>query len=394
MIHVAVNAVFLATLYVTVISLRRHLRRSRMQHYAGEKEYSPAISLFVPCKGVPRYFPDNIRSFVALAGPSCRLFLIVESDDDPALSILGPLAENNPAVTVIVAGATSVCGQKNHNLIEGIKAAGDRDDLYVFVDSDIAVSPHMLHRLVAPLAEQDITLSTGFRWLRLRTGTFGERVQSFMVALQWVALTMALRKGAWGGAMAIRRHDFEQMRVAEHWGCTAVDDSSISGILRRYGKDSLFVPECCAETDDTLDNVGAVMTWFKRQSLFVKYYLRPHWRIALGLCSWASLNIIAFPVAAIVAVLHPTEETLLLARHLAVFMILAQFAAVLMKRSGHDNHSRITWFLLSPLYMLFSIIPLLGTLFTNVIHWSGIAYHVDAKGTVQRVARAETSPAH
>jgi cellulose synthase/poly-beta-1,6-N-acetylglucosamine synthase-like glycosyltransferase len=211
------NAVAIATAYSFVISLKlynRLYRRRAHRRYA--HNYQPTKSIFVPCKGAHEHFTDNVRILLQLVDPRTKLFFIVESREDPAFDVLKHLSQDVMHAYVVVAGLSKYCGQKNHNLLKGIRASEEQDAVYVFLDNNTSLSPEQMQNLITPLSDPEVTASVGFRWNILSQGTLGERLHAFMIALQWSMMNCAFIPTIWGGAMALRRETFEKMGVREY----------------------------------------------------------------------------------------------------------------------------------------------------------------------------------
>ena len=137
---------------------------------------SSNISIFIPCKGGNDHLEDNIRTFVNTPYPKATLFFIVESVHDPAYPVIKNAIKNAQNAHVIVAGLAKSRGQKNHNLLQGIKASEEKDDVYVFLDSYTTITEQQLRDLILPLSDPKVTVSIGFKWNTLsKRRTIGER---------------------------------------------------------------------------------------------------------------------------------------------------------------------------------------------------------------------------
>ncbi len=101
----------------------------------------------------------------------------------------------------------------------------------------------------------------------------------------------------WGGSMAIRRKDFEDLKVAECWEHAVVDDNSLSRILMKKSKRTIVVPACVTPTNDLLASVTKSIVWFTRQ---VNVFESPR-KTALVFCGaavWCSSHFSVCLVAA------------------------------------------------------------------------------------------------
>jgi ceramide glucosyltransferase len=384
------NLVTIVIAYATVIPGRFYHRLYRRRRRRYQPDYAPTMAVFIPCKGVNEHFEANIQTFLQAGYQHTKLFFLVESQQDAAFPILHRHTQRVPNAYVIVAGLAKSCGQKNHNLLQGIKASEEQDDVYVFLDGYSTFTAQQLRELVLPLSDPSVTVATGFRWNILNRRTLGERVHAFMIALQWSVMSCPFIHSVWGGATAIRREDFEKLGVREYWLKTVVDDMTLQQLLAQQGKRAVFVPACVKDTNNTVSTVSGAIQWFKRQALYLKFYLRPFWWLTLWLICYPTLNILTFPLVGLYTLLHPGRISLLLTGVIGASVVLTMLYCVLLKRPNtNDYHGTLTWFLWSPVYLACAACAYLLGLFTRVMRWRGIAYQLDYHGIVQQIVRTE-----
>ncbi len=383
------NGIAIATAYSFVISLKlynRLYRRRAARRYA--HKYQPTKSIFVPCKGVNDQFAENVRAFLRLVDERTKLFLIVESRDDPAFQMLKELSQDTMHAYVVVAGLAKYCGQKNHNSLKGIKASEERDEVYLFLDSNTSLTPEQIQELIRPLSDPEVTAAVGFRWNILSQATLGERLHAFMIALQWSMMNCAFIPAVWGGAMTLRRETFEKMGVREHWMQTSVDDMTLQELIQKQRRTAIFVPTCIKETRNTIKTVKGSLEWFTRQVLYTKFHLRPSWLAMVAIFAYPALNILAFPFLFSYSLIAPSRASIELTCTVGAFIGLLMLYCVFIKRpSANDNNSTLSWFALSPVYMLLTSYAILRTLFMRKLAWKGIAYHLDYHGRVTKIVR-------
>jgi ceramide glucosyltransferase len=387
---ITLDALILLAAYSLVISLKLyHTIYNSVYRKRYQPDFAPTIAIFIPCKGGSDHFADNIRAFLTYRYQKMKVFFIVESQEDPAYLVIQHLVQHAPQAQVVVAGLASSCGQKNHNLLQGIRAAGNQAEVYVLLDSYTTITEQQLQELVLPLSDPTATVATGFRWNILQQQTLGERLHAFMIALQWSIMNCAFIPSVWGGAIAIRRQDFEKLGIREYWAKTVVDDMTLQHILQKNRKKAVFVPACVKETNNTIQSVQEAIFWFKRQVLYVKFYLRPYWFLTLILFCGCSANIIGFPVFLLYLLIDPGDEAVLLTATTGIFNVLAMLYCLGLKRPGNDNHSKLSWFLLSPVYLVLTGYACLLGICTNMLSWKGIDYDLDSQGYVKRIIRNE-----
>ena len=384
------DVVVLFALYTVILSKKFYntiYHKIYMKRY--RKDYSPYISVFIPCKGIDEHFEENIQSFLSNHYLKAKIFFIVESLQDSAYPLLKKYVATVPNAYLVVAGLSKRCGQKNHNLLQGLKASEEHDDVYVFLDAHTSIAAQQLQDLVLPLSNPKVTASVGFRWNILQQNTLGEKLHTFMIALQWSIMNCFFAHAIWGGATAIRREDFEKMGVREYWSKTVVDDMTLQQMIQQQRRKAIFVPTCVKETNNTIKDVSNSILWFKRQALYVKFYLRPLWLGMLGLLLYASINIVGLPVVIVYAAIYPGKKIVLFTGMKGAFVGLTMLFCRFLKRPANDHNSPFSWFLLSPLYLLLTCWACLLGIFTKVLRWKGIAYHLDYHGTVKKIVRDE-----
>jgi ceramide glucosyltransferase len=255
------------------------------------------------------------------------------------------------------------------------------------LDSYTTLTAQQLQELILPLSDPTVTVATGFRWNILQHNTLGERVHAFMIALQGSIMNCVFIPSVWGGAIAIRRQDFDQLGIREYWAKTVVDDMTLQHLLLKARKKAVFVPTCVKETNNTVKSLNEAIRWFKRQALYVKFYLRFYWFLTLGLLFWCTANIVGFPLSFLLTLLDPSDEGWVLTATTGMFNVFAMFYCLGLKRPSNDQHSKLSWFLFSPVYLVLTSYACLLGIFTNVLAWKGIVYHLDYHGYVKRIIR-------
>ncbi|HEX2956573.1 MAG TPA: glycosyltransferase family 2 protein, partial [Chitinispirillaceae bacterium] len=240
-------------------------------------------SIILPCKGLPKDLKKNLQGFFELDHPNYEVIFVTESENDPAVEVIRSIMKNKSNVKLAIAGLSKSCAQKNHNLLAALKIVND-PDILVFADSDIRPGPNWLRELILPLASPKITATSGFRWLHATKGTTGELTHSYVNIFMYVLFSVACffgGVGLWGGSMAIRRKDFDELGVAEKWVSASVDDMCLSKIVMKNHKKAVIVPPCIIQTDDLIGTVKSSVSWFERQIMYLKAYQPLLWLVAL-----------------------------------------------------------------------------------------------------------------
>jgi cellulose synthase/poly-beta-1,6-N-acetylglucosamine synthase-like glycosyltransferase len=205
---------------------------SSLREPAGE--YTPPVSLIVPVKGVEYALAENLKSLAGQNYPDFELLVVARSASDDALRVVRSTL--GPDIRVLVAGEPpDGTGEKVHNLIEAVRLTRAASEVFVFADSDGQVGPDWLRSLVAPLADDALGATTGFRWYFPEEGRFWPLLRSVWDSAIAGNMRPEDKNFAWGGGMAIRRGTFEQAKVVDFWHGTVSDDYRLTAALNAAG---------------------------------------------------------------------------------------------------------------------------------------------------------------
>ena len=218
----------------------RYARYARQETARPLADYRPFVSVIAPTRGHEVGFVDNIRPLFNQHYPNYEILFVFDDPQDPSL----PLARELGA-QVVISGPATDCGQKVHNLIAAVNDIDPRCEVLVFVDTDARPSEDWLCQLVAPLANETLGASTGYRWFIPQRGGLASRLRGVWNASIASALGADTRKNfCWGGSTAIRRATFERLRVVDHWRGTISDDFTITRVLKEAKLPIHFTPNC------------------------------------------------------------------------------------------------------------------------------------------------------
>jgi cellulose synthase/poly-beta-1,6-N-acetylglucosamine synthase-like glycosyltransferase len=353
------------------------------------RSYSPRCCVILPCKGIPKDLNKNLKAFLDLDYRDFEIIFALESKQDPAFSIINALIQNIPNASIVIAGLATKCAQKNYNLLAAISKAHD-PEIYVFADADISPEKKWLRELVLPLSDPRVTVTTGFRWLTAIKATTSDYVHAYINIFLYVLLTAINFAGGtflWGGSMAIRKKDFDDLKVADLWSNAVVDDNSLSQIIMKNSKRSVVVPACITFSDDLLPTVGQGIVWFTRQIMFLKSYEKAVWFfMLLPLVLSALFLFLWLPIAAIISRGSPTVFFQIGGGASIIFLAGELFTVTLYPLLGSVPKFH-KFLMLQPFMRTTHIISSLRTVYTNKIIWSGVKYHLTFSGKVSRVER-------
>jgi len=355
-----------------------------------DKNYKPRCSIILPCKGVPKDLDKNLQAYCDLDYPDYELLVTVESENDPAVPVVQSVVENNDNIQLVIAGYTKHCAQKNHNMLAAIKKATN-PEVYIFADADIAPKTEWLEELILPLSDGKLTATTGFRWLVPEKADFGHLTHSnvniFFLVLFGLASLLRVGSICWGGAMAIRKKDFDALGVAQKWARSGVDDISLSRVLFDNGKRSILVPASVTPTDDVIDTAKGTITWCARQIMFLKVYHRALYVLAVGgLWFMALLLYLLLPFSIVYSYISESSFLTSAGGASLVFIFGDTLITLLYPLYGPiPQYYKL--FILQPFLRFTHILAYGKTLWSRRIVWSGIRYTMNFTGDVTKVER-------
>jgi cellulose synthase/poly-beta-1,6-N-acetylglucosamine synthase-like glycosyltransferase len=241
------------SIWLGFVSLRGGVRFVRyVQAELGREfpQFTPFVSVFVPCRGMDEGLKDNITSIFEQDYPSFEIAFVADRRDDPALSVIEEArrsftGESGPTMQVIIAGPATESGQKVHNLRSAISHADPQSEVFVFVDTDARPSAQWLRSLVAPLRDQTIGATTGYRWFVPVKGGLASHLRAVWNSSIASALGAAEKKNfCWGGSTGVRRETFQNCKVVDYWRGTVSDDFAVTRALHEANLPIKFVPQC------------------------------------------------------------------------------------------------------------------------------------------------------
>ena len=241
------------SIFLGLLSLRGGVRfvRYLQKEVAKElPEFMPFTTVFVPCRGVDDGLRENILSLFVQDYPAFEIIFVSDGADDPAFAVIEEARQSlrkqtGPVISTVIAGLATDSGQKVHNLRKATNAADPQSEVFVFTDTDAQTQKFWLRALVAPLRDETVGATTGYRWFVARDGGFASHLLSVWNAAIASALGERGEKNfCWGGSTAIRRATFETLRVADRWKGTVSDDFTITRVLHEADLPIKFVPAC------------------------------------------------------------------------------------------------------------------------------------------------------
>lgn len=277
------------SIWLGILSLRGGLRFIRYIQSETARDYptfTPFATVIVPIRGLDQGLHENITAIFSQDYPSYEVIFVSDDERDPAWAIIEKArldfkGSSGPTMRTIVAGRAVDRGQKVHNLSVVTSASDRASEVLVFVDSDARPADHWLKSLVAPLKDETLGATTGYRWfVPVRGG-----VWSHLRAVWNAAIASALgadeqKNFCWGGSTAIRRSTFESCQVIEYWRGTVSDDFAMTRALRASQRTIKFVPQCLTPSFEAC-SFHELVEFTTRQMKITRAYAPHLWKPVL-----------------------------------------------------------------------------------------------------------------
>jgi cellulose synthase/poly-beta-1,6-N-acetylglucosamine synthase-like glycosyltransferase len=378
----------------------RFLRLIRRRRNTPRGSYAPPVAVVIPCKCVDAAFDTNIDAFLNQDYPDYEVVFAVATPADLAYQKLRARLEATVAsgavrkshTSLVVAGLAEGRGEKVNNLRRGVEAVDPAAKVLVFADIDVTPSPDWLCSLVAPLADPQITVSTGFRWYLPGEGL----VSRLRAAWDTSIATMMGDHGhnfAWGGSMAIRVEDFHDLRIAErYWVNTVSDDYTLTRAVRGAGGKIAFEPRCLVASREE-SSLREFLRWSTRQIIITRVYAAYLWKLGLATylfyCGTLVLGLIALAMPGAAAYQRVAVAITLL----AILLLGAGKgyirSLVARKLFATEIGSRAScYWQLSPLVPWIMLGNFVVAGFTRRIEWRGTEYELISRDKVRVVGRS------
>ncbi len=286
----------------------------QLRNASGLFKFQPRVTVILPCCGVDERLHQTIERLGAQNYEHYEVIFTFESAEDPAFAAverwtatwpegnghIRPSGQRSSATSPhhrrVIAGLTPNRSQKIHNLLAAVAEVSDDCEVLVFLDSDAVPDADWLGHIVAPLADtNDFTgtpatassappcgASTGFRWY-CAAGGWANAARCVWNAASITLMENDATRFCWGGATAIRRSRFEELRITDRWAGALSDDLQVTQAIKEAGLRIVFVPQALIPSHDVTSFAGF---WeFARRQLIITRICAPEiWRAGLLLC--------------------------------------------------------------------------------------------------------------
>lgn len=379
-------------------------RGIRSVRHGGEALYGgddlPPVSVIMPVKGSGNGMCDCLTSVVRQDYPDHEIIFVTESGEEPAAEVIREVISRceDAAIKHVIAGTGRGAGQKNHNLLAGIRAARPDAQVYVTCDSSNTAPPHWLRALVAPVAAGECDVASGYHHMSVEDASLSGTGHAVLVLAMYLLQSLpGFAPQPWGGNTAISAEAFRRLDIAEMWESTVVDDVTLGYHLFRSKAKFRVIPAACLFSPIRIHDLDGWCNWLTRQWLYLKFVFPGSW-VALGIALGAIFLLTAAAVlhaglAAGLLVLSPfvsgaAEALSAPALGYGPLFLAALTALGAVLREHHPAGGSLHRWLIG----FFAVIPMafaahVRTWGARNIMWRGIGYHVGRGGRVLKVFR-------
>ncbi|HJU92119.1 MAG TPA: glycosyltransferase family 2 protein, partial [Pyrinomonadaceae bacterium] len=319
-----------------------------------------------------------------------EVLFVFDAADDPAVKVVEELVRGFPRIgRTIIAGPATDCGQKVHNLRVAVTKVDPESEVLVFVDTDARPSNTWLKQLVAPLADEALGASSGYRWFIPEKGGIASRLRAVWNASIASALGEDTSKNfCWGGSTAIRRVTFDRLNVGERWRGTVSDDFAVTRILKEANLPIHFTPNCLVPSFGDCD-LKELLEFTTRQIKITRVYASHLW---LPLLLGSVLFSIVFFGGLILIGVYPRSSAiyifLLLIFALGATKSFIRFRAVSVVLGLNPSvRDMLAHVFLWPFASLLYLYNAVAAGFSRRIRWRGITYELKSPNEAVIISR-------
>lgn len=355
----------------------------------------PKAAVILPLRGADPFLADCVRALLNQNYPQYNLQIIVDSWEDPAWNIVSNAIQQLGAMHVIVSPLTlrhKTGSLKGSALVQAICALDDSYEVVAFVDADVVPHPNWLRELVAPLADEQVGASTGYRWYMPRTSQWGSLVRYIWNSA--AVIFTCFRQYPWGGSMAMKLSVLRRSRLLKTWTQAVSVDAPIRKALQEIGLKVKFVPTVMMSNLEECNFVRC-LGFMKRQLLVMRLYSSTWLQVAVQVFTTALAFVMAIGLLLIALVSGDfgcaTWVAGAIAGYILAMVLLLTFLEQGVRRVIQVRGEPTTSF--SPLMMakilmaipltqlVFAVATLLAMLARSV-EWRGITYQIEGPGKI------------
>jgi len=373
---IAIGTLFCSFWAAQLVFVKCHLNWTNRILKSEECDEEVGVSVIHPIKDLDFEFEKNLESWMNqnYRGPVQHIFSF-QDPDDPAIPVVKDFISRHPEMDMQITVNPVMAGLngKSSNMVHGVKLA--KYDIVLFGDSDIRVKPDFIVKMVRPLKDEKVGITTCGQ---INTGgkDFWTRFFTFMqngeTDFMWALFTkIGMDVGATGAAFAMRKKLLEDIGGLEAFGGSLLEDLHLGNTLYRLGYKLVLGPfiECHV---DRLDKEKP-FNYAKRIAVGIKAHIAFELPAFLLMVGWYWILFVS-------AVVLRNKDLLILS---LIYMGIRVFHGLLMRVIAKDRVMAMDA-VMGLLFDLFGIFYLTYYSFNNpYVVWRGIRYKVKAGGFIE-----------
>ena len=250
---------FIVFLFLMALDLRSVSRKER--DGKAKPGYMPDVLVIIPCRGRDLTLEKDLRSIKRQRYRSFRAIAVVDDAKDESVHAI-----RKAGIDYMVSGGPR---GKSSGKVAAILAAVRRFrgyGIYVIADSDVEVDELWLARLIAPMRDARIGISTMFPYFNPVGGFWSKAKMAWGFVGESLLESESSRFG-WGGTLAFRRSliDGWFIRLATRTEYGVSDDICITMAAKRKGMGIAYTKESQPRVNSE-DGFGRFAEWANRQT--------------------------------------------------------------------------------------------------------------------------------
>jgi len=347
-------------------SARRFFSRSaRDQSARDTADFTPAVSILKPVRGLDRHSLEHFTSFCRQDYPAYEILFAVADATDPAIPVIRQLADAHAERSIrLIVGASEIGASSKVNKLCRL-AREAQHDILVISDSDISVPPSYLRSVVAPFQDAQVGAVTCLYrgapdrgvWAALEAlGISTDFVPGVIVARRLEGVKFAL-----GATIATTRARLKEVGGFEALAEYCADDFELGQRIAELGY-RIELATCTVATESSPRTSGEFFRHQMRWAITLRHS-RPWGYVGRAVVTQG------LPWALAAAVL--TRPVWLAAAPVAIYLASRLWMAWIVGARGlGDETVRRRWMLV-PVYDALATVISIVALCVNRIEWRG-----------------------
>ncbi len=238
--------------------LGRYYRRTERYAPETKRHFNPNVLVILPCKGTDITIGTNMLSLRAQLYDNYRIVGVVDSETDPAVEYM-----REAGIGYIISDKRyNKCSGKVRNLLSVFEKFRFYD-IYVVVDADVTAATDWLSKLITPLSDPSIGVSTTYPYFN-PVGGFWSEVKKVWNFVGEGMMESVKTRFVWGGSMAFKRELVDKELLLKMSSAVS-DDIEVARACKRRGLRIFYVKEKIACVN-VIENFWTFMEWANRQT--------------------------------------------------------------------------------------------------------------------------------